>query len=59
MQTPLTGDAARTLHIGDPVWFRHVKAGETAEHANAAIVVADGAIIDRWDTYRGKGLIYS
>lgn len=59
VQTPLTGDAARTLHIGDPVWFRHVKAGETAEHANVAIVVADGAIIDRWDTYRGKGLIYS
>lgn len=59
VQTPLTGDAARTLHIGDPVWFRHVKAGETAEHANIAIVVAGGAIIDRWDTYRGKGLIYS
>ena len=59
MQTPLTGDAAHTLRIGAPVWFRHTKAGETAEHANVAIVVSDGAIIGRWATYRGKGLIYS
>lgn len=59
VQTPLTGDAARGLRIGDPVWFRHTKAGETAEHANEAIVVSDGAIIGRWATYRGKGLIYS
>ncbi|WP_035122510.1 alanine racemase [Corynebacterium freneyi] len=59
VQTPLTGDAAHTLRIGAPVWFRHTKAGETAEHANTAIVVSDGAIIGRWATYRGKGLIYS
>ena len=59
VQTPLTGDAARGLRIGDPVWFRHTKAGETAEHANEAIVVSNGAIIGRWATYRGKELIYS
>ncbi|MFC3849679.1 alanine racemase [Corynebacterium hansenii] len=59
VQTPLTGDAAHTLRIGDAVWFRHAKAGETAEHANEAVVVSGGDIVGRWATYRGKGLIYS
>ncbi|MGH8938129.1 MAG: alanine racemase, partial [Actinomycetes bacterium] len=31
VQTPLTGDAAARLEIGDRVWFRHTKAGELCE----------------------------
>ena len=58
VQTPLRGRSARRLNIGDLVWFRHVKAGEACEHANAALVVRDGKVIDRWETYRGKGLIF-
>lgn len=59
VQTPLTGSAARTLDIGDQVWFRHAKAGETAEHADEAIVVSGGRIIGHWATYRGKGLMFT
>ena len=55
VQTPLHGDAARSLHIGDAVWFRHAKAGEMTEHVDGIIAVnADGSH-ERWDTYRGKG----
>ena len=59
VQTPLTGQAARTLRIGDGVWFRHAKAGETAEHADEALVVSGDRVIGQWATYRGKGLIYT
>ncbi|WP_295628847.1 alanine racemase [uncultured Corynebacterium sp.] len=59
VQTPLTGPAAASLHLGDRVWFRHTKAGETAEHGNEVVVVSGGAIVGRWATYRGKGLIYT
>lgn len=57
VQTPLTG--AGDVALGDPVWFRHAKAGESAEHAIEALVVADGAITGRWPTYRGEGRIYT
>nr|WP_120492243.1 alanine racemase [Corynebacterium lactis] len=59
VQTPLVGRAARLLRPGDPVWFRHAKAGETCEHANEAVIVQGGKIIGRWATYRGKGLIFT
>ncbi|WP_448852398.1 alanine racemase [Corynebacterium sp. 335C] len=59
VQTPLAGDNARGLRVGDPVWFRHAKAGEGAEHANIALGVAGGGIIGRWETYRGKGRSYA
>lgn len=59
VQTPLRGDAARDLRVGDRVWFRHAKAGEGAEHADEAVAVAGGTIIGRWETYRGKGRSYA
>ncbi|MEJ5920608.1 amino acid deaminase/aldolase [Corynebacterium sp. H78] len=59
VQTPLTGQAAKSLGIGDAVWFRHAKAGEIAEHANETLIVAGGEIIHRWPTYRGKGLLFT
>lgn len=59
VQTPLTGAAAAQLALGDPVWFRHAKAGEAAEHANEAVVVAGGRVVDRWPTYRGEGRIHA
>ena len=59
MQTPLLGKAADAISLGEPVWFRHAKAGEIAEHAQEVIAVRDGDIIDHWSTYRGKGLIFT
>lgn len=55
VQTPVQGDAARELRIGDRVWFRHVKAGELSEHLNDFLLVEDGAVIDSIPTYRGEG----
>ncbi|MCK8614364.1 alanine racemase [Gordonia sp. C13] len=60
VQTPLRGEAAQGIAIGDRVWFRHTKSGEVCERAREV------AIIDRDDaghavvgevvpTYRGEG----
>ncbi|NLU83917.1 amino acid deaminase/aldolase [Rhodococcus sp. HNM0569] len=55
VQTPVTGAAARSMRIGDRVWFRHAKAGELLERFDAVHVVdADGAVT-AVATYRGEG----
>ncbi|MGP9837195.1 alanine racemase [Arthrobacter sp. 179] len=55
VQTPLTGPAAAGLSVGDPVFFRHAKAGEPLERLNSVLVYSNGEIIDEWPTYRGEG----
>ncbi|MGP5317488.1 alanine racemase [Arthrobacter rhombi] len=55
VQTPLTGPAAAGLSVGDPVFFRHAKAGEPLERLNSVLVYSDGEIVDEWPTYRGEG----
>ncbi|MGP5218947.1 alanine racemase [Arthrobacter rhombi] len=55
VQTPLTGPAAAGLKVGDPVFFRHAKAGEPLERLNSVLVYSNGEIIDEWSTYRGEG----
>ncbi|MGM7678401.1 alanine racemase [Microbacterium sp. A94] len=55
VQTPLQGDNARTLRIGDRVWFRHAKSGEPAERVNAYHVVSGSDVIEELPTYRGEG----
>lgn len=55
VQTPLVGRAARTLALGDKVWFRHTKSGELSEHVNEFLLIEDGRIVDRLPTYRGEG----
>jgi D-serine deaminase-like pyridoxal phosphate-dependent protein len=55
VQTPLMVDAKTTLHLGDPVLFRHAKAGELAEHFNSYHLIAGGKIVDEVPTYRGQG----
>lgn len=37
VQTPLRGPGASELRIGDLTWWRHAKAGELSEHANALV----------------------
>ena len=55
VQTPLRGPAARTLHPGNRVWFRHAKSGEPAEHITEYHVVEAGRIVAVLPTYRGEG----
>jgi D-serine deaminase-like pyridoxal phosphate-dependent protein len=55
VQTPVTGDAARALAVGDRVWLRHTKAGEASEHLNAFALVENGAVVAELPTYRGEG----
>jgi len=58
VQTPVRGDAARELRVGDRVFFRHVKAGEVSEHLDEFVLVEDGRIQGRIPTYRGEGKVF-
>jgi D-serine deaminase-like pyridoxal phosphate-dependent protein len=58
VQTPLRGDAARELAVGDRVFYRHVKAGELAEHLDEFALVQDGRILASIPTYRGEGKVF-
>jgi D-serine deaminase-like pyridoxal phosphate-dependent protein len=55
VQTPVRGAAARSLRIGDRVWFRHAKAGELSEHVDELHIVDAGQVIETAPTYRGEG----
>ncbi|QNN64048.1 alanine racemase [Leucobacter denitrificans] len=55
VQTPVTGDAARDLRVGDRVWLRHTKSGEPMEHADSVVPVIGGVADDPVPTYRGEG----
>ena len=55
VQTPLLGPAADSLRIGDPVWFRHAKAGELCERFNELHLIDRDAITSTVPTYRGEG----
>lgn len=55
VQSPLRGEAARSLHIGDRVWWRHAKSGEAAEHLDRYHLVDGGRVVDELPTYRGEG----
>lgn len=52
VQTPVVFKDSQTLNIGDPIFFRHAKAGELCEHFESLYVVSGGKIIDEWATYR-------
>ncbi|GAB2855700.1 amino acid deaminase/aldolase [Nocardioides pacificus] len=55
VQTPLTGDPASALRIGDLVWFRHAKSGEVFEHVSQVHLLAGDRIVETVATYRGHG----
>lgn len=54
VQTPLR-TSGHDVSVGDPVLFRHAKAGELAEHFNEYLLVSGGEIVERVPTYRGLG----
>ncbi len=55
VQTPLVGQAADGLRIGDRVWFRHAKAGELCERFEVLYAIEGEAVVDELRTYRGEG----
>jgi len=58
VQTPVTGEAARALRVGDRVWFRHAKAGELCERFDAVHLIRGGAVVETVPTYRGEGMTF-
>jgi D-serine deaminase-like pyridoxal phosphate-dependent protein len=55
VQTPLIGDAAATLRVGDRVYFRHAKAGELCERFNQLYLIEGERVVEEVPTYRGEG----
>jgi D-serine deaminase-like pyridoxal phosphate-dependent protein len=55
VQTPVRLPPGARLGIGDPLFFRHAKAGELCERFNELLLVAGGRVVDRVSTYRGEG----
>jgi D-serine deaminase-like pyridoxal phosphate-dependent protein len=55
VQTPLTGEAAARLRVGDRVYLRHAKAGELCERFDSLHLVEGGRIVGQVPTYRGEG----
>ncbi|HET7121548.1 MAG TPA: amino acid deaminase/aldolase [Solirubrobacterales bacterium] len=58
VQTPLLGEAAAALRIGDRVYLRHAKAGELCERFDTLHLVEGDAIVDEVPTYRGEGRMF-
>ncbi|WP_308637512.1 amino acid deaminase/aldolase [Paenibacillus silvisoli] len=61
VQTPLrvkSGGAEPVLAIGDPVFFRHAKAGELCERFTKLYAVSEGQIVAEYPTYRGMGACF-
>ncbi|MGW2522395.1 amino acid deaminase/aldolase [Streptomyces sp. NPDC001617] len=55
VQTPVLGEAAHGLRLGDHVWLRHAKAGELCERVNTLHLVSGTEIVGQVPTYRGEG----
>lgn len=55
VQTPVFYQGKERLSLGDPVFFRHAKAGELLEHFNAVHLLSKGKIVGEVPTYRGEG----
>ena len=55
VQTPLRGQPARSLALGDRVWFRHAKAGELCERFDTLHLIRGSEVVESVPTYRGEG----
>ena len=56
VQTPIKYKNEGDLKLGDPVFFRHAKAGELCEHFKEIYLVASGKVERKVLTYRGEGM---
>ncbi len=55
VQTPIVYDGPEQLQLGDPIFFRHSKAGELCERFNQLVLIKDGKVNGAVNTYRGEG----
>jgi len=55
VQTPLLGEPAENLQVGDRAYLRHAKAGELCERFDVLHLVEGDEIVDVVPTYRGDG----
>ncbi len=55
VQTPLVLASGVAIALGDPVFFRHAKAGELAEHFTSYVCIRGDRVVERFATYRGLG----
>jgi D-serine deaminase-like pyridoxal phosphate-dependent protein len=55
VQTPVRLPPELRLEVGDPLLFRHAKAGELCERFNELLLIEGGAVVDKVPTYRGDG----
>jgi len=60
VQTPVIGQTARRMRVGDRVWLRHTKSGEPMEHAHELVPVrttgaSAGTASEPLPSYRGEG----
>lgn len=55
VQTPLLGEAADALRVGERVYFRHTKAGELCERFDRLYLLEGERVVDEVPTYRGEG----
>lgn len=55
VQTPVQLPAGVDVPLGAPLFFRHAKAGELAEHFQEYLLVRGDRVVERAPTYRGLG----
>ncbi len=55
VQTPLLGEPAGALRVGDRVYFRHAKAGELCERFDRLYLIDGERVVEEVPTYRGEG----
>ncbi len=55
VQTPVQFADGEPPPLGAPLFFRHAKAGELAEHFNHYLFVRGDTVVERAPTYRGLG----
>ena len=55
VQTPVLGETADDLRIGDRVYFRHAKAGELCERFDRLHLIDGDRVVEEVPTYRGEG----
>lgn len=55
VQTPVFYKHSVGLAPGDPVLFRHAKAGELCERFNTLLLIRGDRVVDEVPTYRGEG----
>lgn len=55
VQTPVRYEGPERLGIGEPIFFRHAKAGELCEHFDSLLLVRGDRVEGEAPTYRGEG----